>query len=68
MKISDKDQLKKMDAEKLKQELNTVERELAKTRFEVRTGQSKSNHLIGKYKTQIARIKTLLPNSANNNQ
>lgn len=53
-------ELKKMDNKGLMAELHEVQRELFKIRFETNNDQTKSTHLIGKNKKQIAQIKTLL--------
>ena len=52
--------LKKLDTKKLNEELLESRKSLFKVKFEVKSGQSKNSHLIGNYKKQIARIKTLL--------
>ena len=54
------EELTKMDNKKLKEELEIASRELFKIKLEVRTGQSKSNHLIQKNKKYIAQINTVL--------
>lgn len=60
MKTLELDELRKMDAKKLIEELASANKEIAKARFEVRSGQSKNSHLISNYKTYIAQIKTIL--------
>ena len=52
--------LKKLDAGKLLEELSENRKSLFKVKFEVRSGQAKNSHMIKNYKKQIARIKTLL--------
>ncbi len=54
------DELKKLEAGKLLEELEKAKKELFKIRFDVESGQSKSHHLIGKRRKYIARIKTLI--------
>ena len=54
------EELKKLDMAKLLEELNLSRKELFKTKFEIKSGQSKNNHVISNYKKQIARIKTLI--------
>ncbi len=60
MKTLELTELRKLDMAKLLEELTGAKKELFKIRFEVRNGQSKSNHLIGSYKKYIAQIKTLI--------
>jgi len=57
------EELIKMDPKKLQEELETAERDLFKAKLEVRTGQSKANHMIGNNTKYIAQIKTVLNNS-----
>ena len=52
--------LKKLDASKLMEELNESRKSLFKIKFEVKSGQAKNSHMIKNYKKQIARIKTLM--------
>jgi len=54
------EELLKADPKKLSEELEIAQRDLFKVRLEVRTGQSKSNHLVGNAKKYIAQIKTVL--------
>lgn len=54
------EELRKIDVEKIKKELNDTEKTLYKARFEVRTGQSKDHHVINVNKRYIAKMKTLL--------
>ncbi len=54
------EELKKMDRKKLEEELAEMKKNYFKTKFEVKTGQSKNSHQISSYKKQIARIKTIL--------
>ena len=54
------EELSKADPKKLREELEVAQRDLFKARLEVRTGQSKANHLIGNIKKYIAQIKTVL--------
>jgi len=60
MKIQELEDLRKLPENKLQEELAEVTKELIKIKFEVKNGQSKSNHLIRLYRKYIARIKTLL--------
>lgn len=55
------EELKKMDFKKLLEELAKAKKDLNKIRFEVTAGQAKNNHLIGKHRKYIARIKTINP-------
>ncbi len=52
--------LRKLDAKGLMDALKKAEEKLFKARFEVRTGQSKSIHMIHRGKKEVAQIKTLL--------
>ncbi len=54
------EELKKLDVQKLLEELSENRKKLFKVQFEVKSGQSKNSHLISNYKKQIARVKTLL--------
>lgn len=54
------EELKKLDAKKLLEELQAVAKELFKVKFEIKTGQAKNNHEIKKHRRQIAKIKTIL--------
>lgn len=60
------EELRKLDVKKLVEELELELQELFKAKFEVGNGQSKSSHLIVKHKKQVARIKTLLTEKAEN--
>jgi ribosomal protein L29 len=60
MKIQDAETLRKMEPKKLVEELNAVIKESFKIRYDVSNGQSKSTHLIRKYRRYIATLKTLL--------
>ena len=60
MKIQDAETLRKMEGKKLVEELNAVMKELFKVRYNVKNDQSKSTHLIRKYRRYIATLKTLL--------
>jgi len=57
------EELTKMDAKKLQEEMETAQKDLFKVKLEVRTGQSKSNHMIANIKKYIAQIKTVLNNA-----
>jgi len=54
------EELRKMDVKKLLTELESAVQKLFKARFETKTGQSKSNHLVKRLKQYVARIKTLI--------
>jgi len=54
------EELRKIDIEKIKKELIDMEKTLYKSRFEVKTGQSKNHHTIEVNKRYIARMKTIL--------
>lgn len=54
------EELKKMDMQKLKEELALMEKELFKAKFNIKTGQAKNSHSIRNHKKQIARIKTII--------
>jgi large subunit ribosomal protein L29 len=58
------EELKKMDRKKLEEELAEMQKNYFKVKFEVKTGQSKNSHQISLYKTQIARLKTILREKA----
>jgi ribosomal protein L29 len=60
MKSTELEQLVKMDPKKLLAELKSLQEELFKHAYEVRTGQNKDSHLVRDYKKRIARIKTIL--------
>lgn len=60
MKTLEIEDLKKMDLGKLNEELFIAKKELFKTKFEVKSGHSKSSHLIAVYKKYVAQIKTIL--------
>lgn len=53
-------ELRKLDTKELREEGHLTRKELFKIEFEVRNGQSKSNHEIDNHRKQIARIETLL--------
>jgi ribosomal protein L29 len=57
MKIQE---LRQLTPKKLKEALQKARRDLAVTRFHVRTGQNQKTSQIGELKTLIARILTLL--------
>lgn len=57
------EELKKLDATKLNEELKEAQKELAKTNFEIKNGQSKNSHAIRSDRKQIARIKTIINSS-----
>lgn len=54
------EELKKMKSEQLTKTLRDTRMDLAKYRFESRTGQSKNHHRIELAKKQVARILTIL--------
>lgn len=54
------EELTKMDPKKMQEELETALRESFKAQLEVKTGQSKANHMIPRWKKYIAQIKTVL--------
>jgi ribosomal protein L29 len=60
MKLIETEQLKKMEASKLREEMADAKAELFKVAFEVKNGQSKNSHLVRDYKKYIARIQTIL--------
>lgn len=53
------EELRKLDAKKLIEELEDIEKTLFKLKFGIKNGQSKSSDLIRKNKKQVARIKTI---------
>lgn len=57
------EELRKLDAKKLIEELEDIEKTLFKLKFGVKNGQSKSSDLIRKNKQQVARIKTIRHNN-----
>ncbi len=62
------EELRKLDAKKLLEELADVGQELFKVSFEVKNGQSKNNHSIRNASKQVARIKTLIKEHELNNK
>jgi ribosomal protein L29 len=52
--------LRKFDIQKLLQELDATKKDFFKIKFDVENGQSKNTHLTGRYRKQLARIKTLI--------
>ncbi len=54
------EELKKMDMQKLKEELALMQKDLFKVKFNVKTGQAKNAHSIRNHKKQIARIITVI--------
>lgn len=62
------EELRKLDAKKLLEELTDMEKDLFKVSFEVKNGQSKSHHSIGNHSKQIARIKTIIKERELNNK
>ncbi len=62
------EELRKLDAKKLLEELADVGKELFKVSFEVKNGQSKSNHSIRNASKQVARIKTIIKEHELNNK
>ena len=58
-------ELRKLEPKKLFEELEKAKKELFKIKFEVESGQSKSHHLIGKHRKNIARIKTIMREKSN---
>lgn len=57
------EELKKLDAKKLAEELIEIQKEFIKVTFEVKNGQSKNSHMIRTSRKQIARIRTLINSS-----
>lgn len=57
------EELKKMKTEQLSRSLKEMQMNLAKYRFESRTGQSKDHAKIKKMKKQVAQILTILNQS-----
>ncbi len=53
------EELRKLDKQKLADELNQTGKDYFKVKFEVRGGQAKNNRDIKKNRRQIARIKTI---------
>ena len=53
-------ELRKLDAKKLLQELEKAKSVVFKAKFEVKNGQSKSNHLIKVNRKNLAQIKTVM--------
>ena len=64
MKTLDIKELQKLDMKKLLEQLETAKKELFKIKFEVRNNQSKSNHLISRYRKYVAQVKTIMNNKA----
>ncbi|MDP2642862.1 MAG: 50S ribosomal protein L29 [Candidatus Peregrinibacteria bacterium] len=58
------EELKKLDAKGLQDELNEARQELTRKRFDVKNNQAKDAHLIKKSKKYIAQILTALNNEA----
>ncbi len=54
------EELRKLEVNKLKEELKKAEKDLFKHRFETKAGTSKASHLISKNKKYVAQIKTAL--------
>ncbi len=54
------EELRKLDAKKLLEELESLKKSHFKVNFEVGNGQAKNSHMIRVHRKQIARIKTLL--------
>jgi ribosomal protein L29 len=54
------EELRKLEANKLKEELKKAEKDLFKHKFENKSGISKASHLISEGKTYVAQIKTVL--------
>lgn len=54
------EELRKLDTKKLEAEIESVKKDLFKARFELKAGQSKANHLVGKNKKYLAQLKTIL--------
>jgi ribosomal protein L29 len=54
------EELQRLDPKKLVEEIEKAEKDLFKVKFEVSSGQSKSNHLITQNKAYIAQLKTTL--------
>ena len=59
------EELRKIDLKKLQEETVKTEKDLFKVRFEARSGQSKSSHLIKKNKIYVAQLKTILKEREN---
>lgn len=59
------EELRKIDLKKLREEVKKTEKDLFKIRFEVRSEQSKSSHLIKKNKEYLAQLKTILKEREN---
>jgi ribosomal protein L29 len=56
----DLNELRKMDAQKLKEEALKAKKEAFKIHFEVKNGQSKNHHPISSFRKYIAQIHTIL--------
>lgn len=54
------EELKKLDAKKLAEELLEIQKEFIKVTFAVKNGQAKNSHMIRSSRKQIAVIKTLI--------
>ena len=54
------EELRKVDVKKLSEELRKAEKDLFKVRFEVKSGQSKSNYKVNKGRRYIAQIQTIM--------
>lgn len=54
------EELKKLDAKKLTEELAELQNHLVKLQFDIRTGQAKNTHSLKEARKQIARVQTLM--------
>ncbi len=54
------DELRKLDEHKLRLEKSETEKALFKVSFEVKSGQSKNIHHVGRQRKQVARIETII--------
>ncbi|MBI5753999.1 50S ribosomal protein L29 [Candidatus Peregrinibacteria bacterium] len=62
------EELKKLDAKKLNEELSELKNHLIKLQFDIRSGQAKNTHMLKVTRKQIARIQTLMRAHSAQNQ
>lgn len=54
------EELQKLDAKKLSEELTQLQNDLIKLDFNVKNGQAKDTHMLKETRKQIARVKTII--------
>ena len=62
------EEINKMNIEKLQEELTSLKKELFTLRVQRSVGQSPKNHLFGKLKKDVARVKTVLRQKVKENE